>query len=140
MISRNTALILSPARRPFPFETRARIWLSRSGRYAAPPALSSPIFFACAARRSMSAASSSSSRSISSRILSSWSDIYGKIAYREDAVEGGQILDDLVRDRTVGVDQGVGHLAPRLVQHVVDVDLAPAERVRNAAEHVGHVG
>src|SRR3954465_3830811 len=126
MISRNTALIFSPARTPFLFATRWRIWLSRSGRYAAAPALSSPIFFACAARRSISAASSSSSRSISWRIFSSSSAIDRKIAHRKDTVEGRQLLDHLVGHRAVGIDERIGHLALRLVQHVVDVDLAPA--------------
>src|SRR5215470_2138106 len=121
MISRNTALIFSPPRRPFLFATRCRIWLSRSGWYAPAPALSSPIFFACAARRSISAASSSSRRSISLRILSSSSVIYRKIAHREHAVQSGELLDHLVRHRAVGVDQGVRHLSLGLVQHVVAV-------------------
>ena len=40
----------------------------------------------------------------------------------------------------VDVDQRVGHVAARLVDHVVDVEPGLRHRGRDLAEHVGHVG
>src|SRR3954470_15886985 len=99
---------------------------------------------ASSARRSMCSASSSSMRSMSPRSLSMSSAtrlrFRGKVAYGEHDVQAAKLLDQLGRDRTVGIYERVRHLAPRLVQHVVDVDLAPPKGMRNAPEHIGDVG
>src|SRR5579859_6093814 len=126
MISRKIAAILSADSVLESDATLRRIAVSRSGRYAGAPPFSSPMRFASAARSSSSFASRSSRRSISPRILSR-SVIHRQVAYREYAIEVAELLHHLCRHGAVGVHERVRHLAPGLVQHVVDVDLALAE-------------
>ena len=55
------------------------------------------------------------------------------------ADDGGgllQLLDDLGRDRAVGVNERIGEVSAALVRDGVDVDLGVPEDARELADHV----
>src|SRR5450756_90838 len=127
MISAYTRASASlPSGPAFFSSTRRNTWASRSGRYTLFPCLSLPTARASRARsfRAPSRRSSSASicaRSLARSLLISASVPQRQVAHREHAADLAQLRHQVACRRAVHVDQGVGHLALGLVQHVVYV-------------------
>ncbi len=60
-------------------------------------------------------------------------------AHAHDGVERGDLRRHLLADHAAGVDDRVGHIAARLVDHVLNVDVLLADQVQEAVDHAGDI-